>query len=166
MANGANLRVLVDANVLFAAVFSPRFPYEVLQHAIKGDCRLVLTEQIIHEARVAILKVIPENIATFDTLIIDTNYESLARISDSDIAANISIVRDSKDIHVALAAINSGVDMLVTSDKDFTDPNQPIQQRLTILLPGAFLRLHMGWTSEALEAIRTRTWADLDTKDG
>jgi predicted nucleic acid-binding protein len=70
-------------------------------------------------------------------------------------------VRDPKDIHVALAAISAKVDFLVSSDKDFTDPDQPIRQKINILLPGAFLRVHMGWTSERLEAIRTRTWKDL-----
>jgi hypothetical protein len=47
----------------------------------------------------------------------------------------------------------------VTTDKDFTDPsNVELHRRLKVVLPAVFLRDYMGWTSEALEAIRTRSW--------
>ncbi len=29
-----------------------------------------------------------------------------------------------------------------------------------VMVAGTFLREHMGWSSEALEKIRLRTWAD------
>jgi predicted nucleic acid-binding protein len=38
-----DLRVMVDANILIAGVVWPRFPYEVLRHALKGDCQLILS---------------------------------------------------------------------------------------------------------------------------
>jgi predicted nucleic acid-binding protein len=44
------LRVMVDANVLFAGTLWPRFPYEVLRHAVLGDYQLVLSSRIIDEA--------------------------------------------------------------------------------------------------------------------
>jgi predicted nucleic acid-binding protein len=38
------LRVMVDANILIAGSVWPRWPYEVLQHALRGDFGLVLSE--------------------------------------------------------------------------------------------------------------------------
>ena len=73
-------------------------------------------------------------------------------------------MRDVNDIPIALAAINAQVDYLVSSDKDLTDPNEPVHQYLKVLLPGSFLRAEMGWTSEGLEAIRSRTWKDFKTE--
>lgn len=48
------LRVMVDANILVAGSIWPRFPYAVLHHATIGDYRLVLSPEIIAEARNAI----------------------------------------------------------------------------------------------------------------
>ena len=56
------------------------------------------------------------------------------------------------------------VDVFVTSDRDFTDPGavaDRLSAQVRIMLPAVFLRQIAGWTSEELEAIRDRTWADL-----
>ena len=45
------LRVMLDANILIAGSVWPRWPYEVLQHALRGDFRLVLSEYVIQQAR-------------------------------------------------------------------------------------------------------------------
>ena len=47
----ANLRVMVDANILIAGSVWPRWSYEVLQHALQGDFHLVLSEYIVQQAR-------------------------------------------------------------------------------------------------------------------
>jgi predicted nucleic acid-binding protein len=52
MAPGSrDLRVMVDANVLIAGIVWPRWPYEVLQHGLRGDFRLVLSDYILTQAR-------------------------------------------------------------------------------------------------------------------
>lgn len=38
---------MVDANVLVSALGWPRFPDEVIQHAVKDDYQLVLSPRII-----------------------------------------------------------------------------------------------------------------------
>ena len=156
-------RILVDANVLFAGTLWPRFPYEVLQHAVSGDYQLLLSPRIITEARVAITRVAPSATRRFADLLLATRFEVVQTPVDEEIAAHPNLVRDLKDIHVALAAINANADYLVTQDKDLTEASEPIHQYVSVLLPGTFLRQHMGWTSEALEAIRHRTWDDLAT---
>ncbi|MBZ0315481.1 MAG: PIN domain-containing protein [Anaerolineae bacterium] len=162
MANSPNkLRVMLDANVLFAGSLWPRFPYAVIQHGLAGDYIMVLTRLIIAEVRRTIGESFPDGLIRFDEYLKAIEYEKAKSPTLEQIKAQPDLVRDAKDIHVALAAIHAKVDYLVTQDKDLTDPSAPIHQQVKILLPGTFLREHMGWTSEALEAIRKRNWADI-----
>jgi predicted nucleic acid-binding protein len=159
------LRVMVDANVLVAGSAWPRFPYEVLQHAASTDYQLVLSPQIIQEARLSLAVIAPARLAQLEDILASSQYEEVPTPTDEDITAHAGLVRDPKDIHVALAAINAQVDYLISQDRDLTDQDETtdrLRQRLTILLPATFLRQHMGWTSEALEAIRKRVWKDLE----
>lgn len=154
------LRVMVDANVLFAGTLWPRFPHEVLRHAVNGDYQLVLSPRIIEEAKTAIERVAPKSAHRFADILETLHYEEVPTPTDEDIANNSQLIRDAKDVHVALAAINGEVDYLISQDRDFTEPDEPIHQHLNILLPGTFLREHLGWTSESLENIRKRNWDD------
>jgi putative PIN family toxin of toxin-antitoxin system len=161
----SKLRVMVDANILVAGIGWPRFPSAFLQHAYAGDYQLVLTERIMQEAREAVTEVIPERAFALEEFLRTTTIELVATPSDEEIAANMTLVRDKRDIHVALAAISAKVDYLVTQDRDFTDRDETtreVQEKLNILLPAAFLRQFMGWTSEAVEAIRHRKWEDIE----
>lgn len=45
------LRVMADTNVLITGVIFPRAFYEFLQHALRGDFTLVLSEQVLAESR-------------------------------------------------------------------------------------------------------------------
>lgn len=163
MVPATELRVLVDANVLFAAFGWPRFPYAVIRHAMLGDFQLLLSDTIIQEARDAVLEHFGDDrMAHFDAFIEASNHRLIPSPSHSDIEQNLALVRDPKDVHVALAALRSGAMILVTSDKDLSDPSaEALHQQVAVLLPGTFLRVHMGWSSEALESIRRRTWDDM-----
>lgn len=159
---------MLDANVLFAASTWPRFPYEVLQHAVAGDYTLVLTPRIIAEAREAILEIAPHAESRLEMALDASEYEQVPTPEAQQIAAQHDLIRDPKDVHVALAAIQHEVDLLITQDRDFTDHDEStekLHQQLSIMLPGTFLRLHMGWTSDQLEAIRHRNWSDLSEAD-
>lgn len=155
------LRVMVDANILFAGVLWPRFPYEVLRSATTGNYQLVLAQYIIAEAQKAIQRLDVTALGRLEEILEDSHFEEVPSPTDIEIAAHPDLVRDTKDIAVALSAINAKVDYLISMDKDLTDPAEPIHAHLKILLPAKFLREHMGWTSEAIEAIRHRNWDDL-----
>ena len=99
------LRVMVDANILIAGTGWPRFPYEVLQHAVQGDFTLVLSSLVIEEARLHILRLIPEMAERFEVFLRETDYEEVAAPTVEEVTANIRLVRDPKDVPVALAAI-------------------------------------------------------------
>ncbi|MBP8973356.1 MAG: PIN domain-containing protein [Anaerolineae bacterium] len=155
---------MVDANILVAGTGWPRFPYEVLQHAVRGDFVLVLAPIIIEEARRHILRLIPEALERFEEILQSAHCEIAGDPAREEVVSHASLVRDPKDVPIALAAINARVGLLVSQDRDFTDEGestQELHQRLTIMLPGTFLREHMGWTSERLETLRNRTWQDL-----
>lgn len=157
------LRAMVNANILVAGSGWPRFPYEIMQHASAGDFTVVLSPFVIDEARRHIRRLIPDMRGGFETWLKACAYEEVATPEKPEVEANSDLVRDINDIPIALAAIHAQVDYLITQDKDFTDRDEStteLHQRLKIILPGTFLREHLGWTSEALEAIRTRTWAD------
>ena len=154
------LRVLADANVLVAASAWPRWPYEVILHAVKGDYQLVLSRDIIKEARQSLARINEQFVAQFDAILDATNYEEAPGATPEEITFNAFDIRDPKDIHVATVAVTAQVDCLVTHDKDLTD-NNALKNQIPVILPAVFLRDYLGWTSEQLEAIRQRRWPDL-----
>ncbi len=60
------LRVLVDANILFSSVYYPRFDFEILEHSLRGEIIIVISQYIIEQAREAIIEHIPERLSIFE----------------------------------------------------------------------------------------------------
>jgi predicted nucleic acid-binding protein len=156
---------MIDTTVILAGIVWPRFPYEVLQHALNGDFDLILCPTVIEEARGNFAHLFPAWSPAFEEFLRNVPYEAVADPLLSDIEANQSLMRDITDIPAALSAIQSQVDFFVTEDKDYTTPGQPIHEKLHILLPGTFLNLVMGWSHEELDSIRRRNWSDLAARD-
>jgi hypothetical protein len=80
---------------------------------------------------------------------------------------NRDLVRSEKDVPIAMALLEGGVDIFVTNDRDFTDPDataERFRQRVHVMLAAVFLRDVLGWAPEALESIRSRTWEDVVSK--
>jgi predicted nucleic acid-binding protein len=154
------LRVMVDANVLVAGMGWPRWPYALLQHAVAGDFQLVLSPFVIEEAQRHLGRIAPHALPRFQTFLALSEYEAIEDPTSEMIATHQNLVRDAKDIPVALAAMQAEVDCLISSDKDLTE-SEGLKERVRVLLPAVFLRDFMGWTSEELEAIRWRNWSDM-----
>ncbi len=155
---------MVDANVLFAATLWPRWPYEVIQHARRGEFQLVLAPIVIDAARNALTNRFPQAVERFDRLLRLISFEQAPDPSPALVARNKDLVRDVTDVPVALAAIGARVVYLVSEDKDLTtqdETTEKLRKRLRVLLSGTFLREVMGWTSEDLERVRKRAWRDL-----
>jgi predicted nucleic acid-binding protein len=154
---------MVDANVLLAGTGWPRFAYEVLQHALRQDFQLVLPQYVIDEAHEHIGRILgAEYEKNLNVFLTECQYEMVSHPTLAQLEVNRTLIRDIDDLPVALAAIDAEVDFFISQDKDFTDPqNTALHEKLVVLLPGTFLRTHMGWSSEALEAIRYRTWEQL-----
>jgi hypothetical protein len=63
---------MVDANLLVAGTGWPRFPYEVLQHAARGDYQLVVCTYVLEETRHHIRRIVPERLEQFETVLAAT----------------------------------------------------------------------------------------------
>ena len=158
------LRVMLDANILIAGSGWPRWPYEILQHALAADFKLVLCPLIIESARHRIRQDFPDYLSRFDEFLATCDYEEVPNPPMEQVRRNQDIVRAPADVPIALAAINANVDYLVSEDKHFTDRDETtakLRQRIQPLISGTFLREVMGWSSEELERVRGRNWADL-----
>ena len=160
------MRVAVDANVLIAGTVFPRWPYEVLQHALAGDFTLVLSPIVIQEARRRISTSFPGFEGEFEQFLQTIEYEEAPVPNISEVKENSRLVRDEKDIPIALSISKANVDYFVTYDRDFTDEDETTREVRAvipgIMLPPVFLREVMEWTSEELEQLRNRTWAEVE----
>lgn len=156
------LRVALDANVLIAGILLPRWPHEVMRAALGGFFDLLLPAQVIEEAERHLTQA--AQTAAFRFFLDRSRHEDLPMPSASDVLRNLDMVRSAKDVPIALALLKAETDIFVTSDRDLTDPTataERFRKQVRVMLPAVFLRDVIGWTSEALEAIRNRTWEDL-----
>jgi predicted nucleic acid-binding protein len=155
---------MLDANVLIAGMVWPRWSFEILQHALKGDFCLVLSEYVINQARRHLDGRFPAYLEQFEEFLQASGYEKIKDPQKEDLLLNASLVRDITDVPVALAAIQAKVDCLISADKDLTakdDTTKELRMPLRVLIPGTFLHEMMGWNSDRLEEIRNRTWRNL-----
>lgn len=162
------LRVMVDANILIAGSVWPRWPFEVLQHALRGDFCLVLTSYIIGQAQRRIEKRFPDYMDQFASFLDGIEFELVPDPSKEEIADHKNLVRDITDVPIVLAAMYGNVDYLVSEDKDLTasdDTTDELRKHLTVLISGTFLREVMDWASEELEMVRNRSWRDLESSE-
>jgi len=159
------LRVMADANVLVSGILFPRWFHEFLRHALKGDFQLVLCPQVIREARERMAQGTRAQRQALEQFLTDCAYEEVPDPPKEAVEQHRHLVRDPKDVPLALAAIHSTVDYLVTNDKDLTAQDETtaaLRQRIQPIIVGRFLREVMGWKSEDLEKIRKRTWSDFE----
>jgi predicted nucleic acid-binding protein len=117
MANEERLRVFLDANILIRGITLPRFPYEVLRHAAKGDFFPIFSPMVLDSARWYVQELFPEHREALGALLDLLDYELVPDPAPDDVAAHADLVRDAKDIPVALAAIQAGADYLVSTDE-------------------------------------------------
>ncbi|MSQ15929.1 MAG: hypothetical protein EXR50_08720 [Dehalococcoidia bacterium] len=133
-----------------------------MRAALLGDFQLVLPQQVIAEARRHLSK--PAQTEDLEYFLAQSGYEEVPMPSLTESEENVDLVRSERNVPIALALMTGHVDVFVTSDRDFTEPQataQRFRDRVRIMLPGTFLREVKGWSSEALESIRHRTWQEV-----
>ena len=159
------LRVALDANVLIAGVRLPRWPHEVMRACLRGYFDLALPEQVVAEARRHLDH--PAQATALQFFLDEAAYQELPMPPSDVVSQHRDLVRSEKDVPIALALLAGDVAIFVTSDRDFTDPGataERFRERVRVTLPAVFLRDILGWSSEALEAIRKRMWEDLTSE--
>ena len=160
-------RVFLDANVIIAGCSFPRWSYEVLRHALKGDFQVVLCSLVMEQARRHLEKDFPVSAQLrFEKFLDDTGYEKVDNPAPEEIVKHEDLVRDLDDVPLALSAIKAKVDYFVTQDKDLTTKDastDKLRQSVEPMLSGTFLKEVMGWSSEELENIRHREWLEVES---
>ncbi len=155
------LRVALDANVLVAGVRLPRWPYEVLRAAMGGQFDVVLPRQVIDEAR---RHLDPARTAALEYFLGNCKHEEPPLPPADAVERQLDLVRSRKDVPIALALLVSEADIFVSNDRDFTEADATAERfrvRVRVMLPAVFLREVCGWSSEELEAVRSRGWEEL-----
>src|SRR5436305_4643223 len=109
-------RVMLDANLLIGAFLAPRASRQVMEWAREGRVRLVLSPYVIAEARRMISRAFRRRLAEFDAFIASTPHELAPDPAPEVVAEHRGLVADPADVPVALAAIQAGVDYLLSSD--------------------------------------------------
>jgi len=158
-------RVFLDANVLIRGVTFPRFPYEVLRHAARKEIVAIVCPLVLDSARLYVRERFPDHQAALEALLELLDLEVAPDPSLEEVTAHAGLVRDPKDIPVALAAIRARAEYLVSTDRDFVDEDDTTAELRPHVKPisvGAFLHEVMGWSHEALSAIERRRWSDLE----
>jgi hypothetical protein len=133
-----------------------------MRASLGGFFDLVLPAQVIAEAGRHLAT--PDQTEALRFFLDGSRHQELPMPSVAEVRRNLDLVRSEKDIPIALALLDADVDILISSDRDFTDPSATADRfrtRVLVMLPAVFLRDVLGWSSEVLEAIRMRTWEDL-----
>ena len=157
---------MLDTNVFVAGIGWPRWPREVLLAGLRGDLQLVASPYVLDQTRRVLAKRFPERLLSFENFLARGAVEIVPNPGQEELDTNAGLVRDVTDVPVVLAAINAQVDYLVSEDKDLTSQDTTTElfhDRLTVLLPGTFLREVLGWTGDDLERLRGRNWEDIET---
>ena len=163
---GNKQRTFVDANILVRGVTLPRFPYEVLRLGVLSDIRLIFSQQVQEEARRYITMKFPECLQIFERFLSIGKYQLVPNPSKEEVLANVNIVRDLKDVPIALAAIKADAKYLISTDSDLIDideTTEELRKYITPMSPGKFLNIIMNWSHEQLYQISRRCWDDLTT---
>ena len=113
------LRVALDANVLIAGIRLPRWPHEVMRAALGGFFDVALPAQVIVEAGRHLTQ--PAQTAALRFFLTASGLEELPMPPASELSRNWDLVRSERDVPIALALLKGEVDILVTSDRDFTE---------------------------------------------
>ena len=106
-------RVLIDTNVLLAALIFPNGIAAQAFWKVLSDDHVVLTQWIIDEAHAVVTRKWPDRLESLERFIFSLEYD----IIDS-LPSGVTI-RDSKDQPILDAAITGKVDIVLTGDKDF-----------------------------------------------
>lgn len=110
------MRVLVDANILIACFFR-RERHAVMRLAAAGEIMPVLCPYVAREARRMVSRAFRGREAELDAVLEHLRPEWIADATPEQLAHLGRLVSDPADDPVLVAALLSGVDYLVTSDR-------------------------------------------------
>ncbi len=138
------LRIFLDSNVLFSALYSSSgAPRIILSHIIDGKLKLVISEQVLEEVVRTVKDKIPDTLADLRKLLVSIPLEITEDQSPEDVAQWTEMI-DIGDAGVLAAAVKAQPDYLITRDRHFFEnPGIADKSGLKILTPAQFLECWM-----------------------
>lgn len=116
------MRVLIDNNILISAAYSMGgIPHQAFKKAVEPPYQGLICEQSLEELRRVYNRKFPDKIHIFERFIatalsvVEVIPVPLSQYPDED------EIRDIDDRPILRAAIKAGADILLSSDKDFTE---------------------------------------------
>jgi hypothetical protein len=137
-------RVFLDSNVIFSGLYSPDgAPGVILGHFIKGNLRVVVSQQVLEEVIRTIKEKLPDALPALRILLVNMPPEVVVDPKRPDIERWAKYLQMG-DAAILAAAISAQPDYFVTGDRHFLD-NQEIAENtgLKIVTPAQFLET---WT--------------------
>ncbi len=135
-------RIFLDSNVIISGLYSSNgAPGEILERFVKGEIRLVISQQVLEEVVRNIQVKLPEALAALETLLVNAPPE-VAKDPDYSAVEHWTDRLSVGDAAILTAAISSGPDYFVTGDNHFLRKSELIKKTgLTVVTPAQFLEL-------------------------
>ena len=128
------MKIMFDSNILISAgVFKSKTILDIVRLIKTDGYTLVLSDTLIGETQRVIDSKLSRYKTNFTEFFKTLDYEVFK--VDETVDCDIEI-RDPGDKHVILSALQSGVDILITGDKDFYDRDY----RVRVMTPAVFLK--------------------------
>ena len=132
------MRIMLDTNVLLSALLFPGERMNRMMQSIFEDHRLVLSSFVVDELLYVVKRKFPGKFQAVDRLLSSMSFE--LAYTPQEIEQGLFEIRDRKDYTVRYTAIQDGVDILITGDKDFSEVDV---EHPEILTPAQFLERYV-----------------------
>ena len=129
------MRIMIDTNVIISAILKEGSVPDIVLNTACEHYNLILCDHIISECYDVAKKRFPTKIATLDLLLAKLRYELVPAPREGDVH-----IADVKDKPILNAAIEYGIDVLVTGDRHFFEVDI---DRPEILKPSEFVEQYM-----------------------
>lgn len=135
------LRVFLDSNVIFSALYSPKgAPGAVLEAFVSGDICVVISRQVLDEVVHTIKDKLPVVLPLLKDLLLSVPPEIQADPSYAEVERWTGRLKFA-DAAILAAATTAGVDYFITGDSHFLSaPGVAGEPGLCIVTPAQFLK--------------------------
>ncbi len=133
------MRIMLDTNVLLSALLFPGERMNRMMQSIFEDHRLVLSSFVVDELLYVVKRKFPGKFQAVDRLLSSMSFE--LAYTPQEMEQGLFEIRDRKDYPVLYTAIQDGVDVLITGDKDFSEVDV---EHPEILTPAQFLERYVN----------------------
>ncbi len=133
-------RVFLDSNVVFSGLYSPDgAPGVILEHFVKGNISMVVSQQVLEEVIRTIKEKLPDALPALRNFLLNMPPEVVADPKRGDIERWTKHLQIG-DAAILAAAISARPDYFITGDKHFLDNREIAESAgLNIATPAQFL---------------------------